>query len=253
MSKRDKTIDRLRGFAMFWVIVVHVLYWGNFFDNECINLLKSFFLFEMPLFFFITGASNNFTKINGYFYFVYKRYKRVLIPYWVFAVICAGLSIAKYSISGGKDVFTGIKILLSWLIPINRQITSVSYLTWALWFIPVYMCVILIIPLLKQMKQSKNCVEFVSLLLAVFVGTCVLKMGWAQNVAFYSFWTYIGLFYSDIMIASKQNCFRKCFVLIATIGAIMIIVFRFMGQSIDMQHNKFPPNITFLIYSLVIM
>lgn len=43
MSKRDETIDRLRGFAMFWVIVVHVLYWGNFFDNERINLLKPAF------------------------------------------------------------------------------------------------------------------------------------------------------------------------------------------------------------------
>ena len=49
MSKRDETIDRLRGFAMFWVIVVHVLYWGNFFDNERINLLKSFCLFESEL------------------------------------------------------------------------------------------------------------------------------------------------------------------------------------------------------------
>lgn len=253
MSKRDETIDRLRGFAMFWVIVVHVLYWGNFFDNERINLLKSFCLFEMPLFFFITGASNSFTKVNGYFYFVYRRYKRALIPYWVFAIICAGLSIAKYSISGGKDIFTGVKILLSWLIPINRQITSVSYLTWALWFIPVYLCVILIIPLLKQMKQSQNCVKFVFLLLAVFVVTCVFKMGWVQNVAFYSLWTYIGLFYSDIMIVSKQNCFRKSFVLIATVGAAMIIVCYFIGQSIDMQHNKFPPNITFLAFSIVMM
>ena len=49
---RDKTIDRLRGFAMFWVIVVHVLYWGSFFNNGYVNLLKSFCLFEMPLFFF---------------------------------------------------------------------------------------------------------------------------------------------------------------------------------------------------------
>ncbi len=46
---RDKTIDRLRALAMFQVIVVHVLYWGNFFTNGYINLLKSFLLFEMPL------------------------------------------------------------------------------------------------------------------------------------------------------------------------------------------------------------
>ena len=78
-------------------------------------------------------------------------------------------------------------------------------------------------------------------------------MGWVQNVAFYSLWTYIGLFYSDIMIVSKQNCFRKSFVLIATVGAAMIIVCYFIGQSIDMQHNKFPPNITFLAFSIVMM
>ena len=67
MVKRDETIDQLRGLAIFWVIVVHVLYWGNFFDNNYINTIKSFCLFEMPLFFFLTGASNSFSKIDGYF------------------------------------------------------------------------------------------------------------------------------------------------------------------------------------------
>lgn len=43
---RDKTIDRLRGFAMIWVIVVHVLYWGNFFTNGYVNLLKSGAIFS---------------------------------------------------------------------------------------------------------------------------------------------------------------------------------------------------------------
>ena len=63
IMSRDKTIDRLRGFAMLWVIVVHVLYWGNFFSNGYVNFLKSFCLFEMPLFFFITGASNSLAKV----------------------------------------------------------------------------------------------------------------------------------------------------------------------------------------------
>ena len=52
MKKRDETIDLLRGTAMLWVILVHVLYWGDFFSSPFINLLKSFCLFEMPLFFF---------------------------------------------------------------------------------------------------------------------------------------------------------------------------------------------------------
>ncbi|MDO5138386.1 MAG: acyltransferase family protein, partial [Oscillospiraceae bacterium] len=80
---------------MIWVIVVHTLYWGNFSSDSSFNLIKSFFLFEMPLFFFVTGASNSFSRSTGYYRFVFRRYKRILIPYWVFALICAGWTIGR--------------------------------------------------------------------------------------------------------------------------------------------------------------
>lgn len=250
---RDKTIDRLRGFAMLWVIVVHVLYWGNFFTNGYVNLLKSFCLFEMPLFFFVTGASNSFSKISGYFDFVSKRFQRILIPYWVFAIICAILSVGKYSMEGNMDFFTGIMVLLSWLVPIDRQMTSVSYLTWALWFVPVYLCVVLIIPMLKRVRNSARKIEFAFLLLGIFVLTCLLKMGWLQNVAFYSFWTYVGLFYSDIKLVAEQKNFRRYFLYLAGAGAATICLIYFAGGALNMQSNKFPPNIIFLVYSIMMM
>ncbi len=250
---RDKTIDRLRGFAMFWVIVVHVLYWGNFFTNGYVNLLKSFCLFEMPLFFFITGASNSFSKISGYFDFVSKRFHRILIPYWVFAIICAFLSIGKFSIEGNMDFLAGIKVLLSWMVPVNRQITSVSYLTWALWFVPVYLCVVLIIPVLRRMRDSTRKIEFAFLLIGIFVVTCLLKMGWFQNVAFYSFWTYMGLFYRDIKTAAEQKHTRRYFLYLATAGLAVICILYLAGQPIDMQSNKFPPNLVFLVFSIMMM
>ena len=247
---RDKTIDHLRGFAMFWVIVVHVLYWGSFFTNGYVNLLKSFCLFEMPLFFFITGASNGFSKTKNYFDFVSKRFQRILIPYWVFAVICALLSIVKYGMEGNMDFFTGIKVLLSWMIPINKQMTSVSYLTWALWFVPVYLCIVLIIPVLKWMKQSAHKIIFGFLLFGVFIATCLLNLGWIQNISFYALWTYIGLFYSEIKFAVNQKQTRKYFAFTFVSGAAMICLLHFAGQSLDMQANKFPPNIMFLHFPL---
>ena len=238
---------------MLWVIVVHVLYWGNFFTNEYVNLIKSFFLFEMPLFFFITGASNSFSKINSYRDFLGRRFRRILIPYGVFAIICAVLSMMKYSLEGSMDILTGIKVLLSWLVPIDRQMTSLPYLTWALWFIPVYLCVVLIIPILKQMRGSARKIEFAFLLLGVFVLTCLLKMGWLQNVAFYTFWTYVGLFYRDIKLAVEQKCTRKFFLYIAAAGAAAICMLYFAGQPIDMQSNKFPPNIMFFVFSTMML
>ncbi len=253
MEKRDKTIDHLRGFAMLWVIVVHVLYWGNFFNNGSINLLKSFCLFEMPLFFFVTGASNSFGRTDGYFKFVLKRYKRILIPYWVFAFICAGVSIIYFGFSSGIDFISAIKILISWLIPIDRQITSISYLTWALWFIPVYLCVVLIIPLLKQVNKSTKAILFAIALLVLFLVTCLFNLGWIQNVVFYSFWTYMGLFYSDIIQRLKQHSFRKSLCFVALIGVVVMAILYVLGEPIDMQQNKFPPNIMFGIFSLIMM
>ena len=250
---RDKTIDRLRGFAMIWVIVVHVLYWGHFFTNGYVNLFKSFCLFEMPLFFFVTGAGNSFSKINGYFNFVRKRFQRILIPYWVFAIICAILSIVKYKTEGNMDFLTAIKVLLSWLVPIDRQKTSVSYLTWALWFVPVYLCVVLIIPLLKKMKDSGRKIECAFLLLGIFVAACLLGAGWLQHVAFYSFWTYVGLFYSDIKSAAEQKRTGKYFLLIAVAGMAATCLLFLTGQLLNMQYNKFPPNIMFLAFSITMM
>lgn len=253
MKCRDKTIDNLRGLAMIWVIVVHVLYWTNFFENNHINLLKSFCLFEMPLFFFVTGASNGFSKDKGYFSFVLRRYKRILIPYWVFAIICAVLSIAYLQLSNEINVYTAAKVLISWMIPIDRQITSISYLTWALWFVPVYLCVVLIIPGLKHLRESRYAKLLVIALFAIFTITSIFNLGWIQNVAFYSFWTYVGLFYNDIIQKVNQKSFRRQMGVIGLAGMVALAVLFLLGYPIDMQHNKFPPNIIFGVFSVMMI
>lgn len=250
---RDKTIDRLRGFAMLWVIVVHVLYWGEFFTNESVNLLRSFCLFEMPLFFFITGASNSFSKIDSYFAFVSKRFQRILIPYWVFAIICALLTMGKLRAEGHLDFLTGILVFVSWMVPISRKVATVSYFTWALWFVPVYLCVVMLLPALKKMKASSRKIEFALLMVGLFVLTCLLKLGWIQHVAFYAFWTYVGLFYRDIKAATEQKQTRKYFLYSAVAGMAIMWMLCVAGQPLDMQFNKFPPNMIFFAFSVMIM
>ncbi|MBR3354811.1 MAG: acyltransferase [Oscillospiraceae bacterium] len=254
MIERDETIDRLRGIAMIWVIAVHALYWGAFCSDQTFNLLKSFFLFEMPLFFFVTGAANSFSRSNSYSGYVYKRFKRILIPYWVFAIICAGLTIAKIiRREGGIDPETAVKIIGSWLVPIDKQITSIQYLTWAVWFIPVYLCVVLTIPLLKKIKLTKISLVFILVLLVLFVLSCVFSFGWFQNVFFYVVWTYIGLFYSEIKASLCKNSFKRLLTFIALCSLSALAVLRANQYSLDMQANKFPPNIAFCFFSIAAM
>ena len=233
---------------MLWVIVVHVLYWGYFFGLGRVRLLQSFLLFEMPLFFFVTGASNGFSATKGYFNFVFKRYKRILVPYWVFAAICACISIVFYK--GNLDAPLITKIALSWFIPVDRQISSVSYLSAALWFVPVYLCVVLAIPLLKRAKASKNAIFFFFTLVILFFATCAANLGWIKNVAFYSIWTYVGLYYNDFVRRLNQKGFRWKIALVSLTGAVAVVALHALGVPLDMQLNKFPPNIAFGFFSM---
>lgn len=253
MKNRDKTIDNLRGFAMIWVIFVHVLYWGNFFRNETIILLKSFCLFEMPLFFFVTGASNSFSKKDNYFSFILKRYKRILVPYWIFAIICAFLSIIYFRYSTGINFITAIKVLISWLIPINMQMTTLPYFTWALWFIPVYLCVVLVIPFLKAVKETRYEKPFSILLFLFFVIASYKRLGWIQNVIFYSFWVYLGLFYKEIKLNLRKHYFKIIIITTTICSFLSLVIFFYKGYPIDMQYNKFPPNIMFALFSNIMM
>ena len=238
---------------MIWVIFVHVLYWGEFFQNSTVNLVKSFFLFEMPLFFFVTGASNSLGKNDGYFPIVFRRYKRFLIPYWFFAVICAILTIARTGVCDGIEPASALKILFSWLLPLNRQITTIPYLTFALWFVPVYLCVIVTVPILRRIKESKIGTLFLFLFVLVYILTCFSALGKLQKVVFYALWTYIGLFYRDITAGLHRPHFKKYAGLISAAGVVIMVTLYFAGYSLDMQYNKFPPNAMFAAFSMAIM
>lgn len=246
---RDKTIDRLRGFAMLWVILIHALYWGEFFTNTHVNLLKSYLLFEMPLFFYVTGASSRYSNTTEYFHFLFRRFKRFMIPYWVFSAICVALTISYHAIYNTMNLSTAIQTLLSWILPFDTQISSLSYLTWALWFIPVYLCVLTLIPLLKK-AAATHPVRYFIILACIFMIVCLCRTGWIQNIAFYGLWTYIGLFHKEIALAAKSKEHQKYFILSAIASSSGMILTFLCGASLDIQYHKFPPNITFALYSI---
>lgn len=250
MKTRDKTLDYLRALAIFQVIFVHVLYWDAVISHEKINILKSWFLFEMPLFFFIIGACNSFKDVNNYFDFIRRRLLRILVPYWMFALICIMISIKCYDQIGIIEI---VNITLSWLIPMDKQITLVPYIVNPLWFVSVYLCIVILIPILKYMKNSNRDKEFVFLILLLFIGISFFDMAWMQKVIFYSLWVYIGLFYNEIKTAVLRNDIRKKAWKLTGVGVFVICILSFVGYTLDMQYNKFPPNIMFFLYSYVVM
>ena len=76
--KRDEQLDIYRAMSMMYVLcVTHVVYWLYI----GLEPIKSLILVEMPIIFFITGASLSLTKKKSFRKALKNRTKRVLIPY----------------------------------------------------------------------------------------------------------------------------------------------------------------------------
>ena len=255
MRNRDVFLDDVRGCAMIWVILVHSLYWIGLFSNYPIYIIKSFFLIEMPIFFFVTGASCQLSTYKSYRIFVGKRLQRILIPYWIYAAVCLAF-IFIYHIGVMQESYNVsqiIECIVSWIIPSDRKSLSVSFLSWALWFIPIYCICIIIIPLLLKMKRGGKGILTLFFLGIIFIVLDFADIYYVQMTAFYLIWIMVGMFYPEIRLAynRKPKITIKISFCIFILGIVCsIMMHEIMGYSYNMQTNKFPPNMMFLSYSV---
>jgi len=198
LPQRDNVLDILRGLAMIYVIFIHCIYWINIFNGRYSSTIKSLFLIEMPLFFFIAGASNSMGKQKGVLRFYFSRFQRILLPYWIYGIICIILTIlAKKVITFEQEkyFFVNLPMLFS-------PVSSLPYMTWTLWFVPIYLYVMLAFPLLKWYyeRHERENKKYIPLIIFALL---LCNTGWevlyeAKMVIFYCFWTYLGLFYRRI-------------------------------------------------------
>jgi peptidoglycan/LPS O-acetylase OafA/YrhL len=193
VGHRNRDIDTLRGFAMMYVIFIHCLYWIGLFNGKYSSVIKSLFLIEMPLFFFIAGASNSLGRKRKLFNFYFSRFQRILLPYWIYGIICIALTIIAQKMMHFEQLRYFSLSIPNFFIPIS----NVPYLTGALWFVSVYLYIILLFPFLKWYyeRHENDNGKFIPLLVfPLLLG----NNGWevlydAKMVFFYGFWTYLAM------------------------------------------------------------
>jgi hypothetical protein len=259
MNIRDEKLDIFRGLAMLWVIFNHTTYWLNFFSNtQCLSVTKSLLLIGTQLFFFIAGASNGMSRRKNILKFYSIRFKRVLLPYWIYAIICIIIFLLSKNITASSEFSYYIKsALYNWFIALNHQWASHGMLTWALWFIPVYLSVMLLFPFLRKFyeKFTSSKIRMIPLIVfALLVFLFQYDIGMGDNIlrhcrmaAFYGFFAYLGLFFTEIF---KKKHTKIAIVLLFVCISATILSILFLHQSPNMQTNKFPPNFLFLIYTM---
>ena len=242
---RDKNLDRLRAVAMMWVLGIHTVYWNDLFSENG-SVIRSFFLIEMPLMFFVTGASNMKSSITNYGEFVIKRLKRIIIPYWVYALIVCIINVDK-----GVD-YNGMLVDFFLFRGAGYGCTC-----WALWFIPTYIQIIILYPLIKKYFLYSKKMEFrvMPLLLSILI---VFALSFnnsfveIRKVILYGGFTYLGCFYDDLQKYEKK--YKKSIIIIMCIAVLlMIILYKNNIYGLNMQDNKGYVNLMFYLFAITSM
>ena len=267
---REKTLDYLRGLAVFQVVFVHTIYWLDIIKPESLTVVKSFTLFEMSLFFFVTGAVNSLKDHRSYGSFCIKRIRGLMIPYYIYSAVCIGISVIYYTASGEFSVFLAAKMVLSWLIPVNTQIMPLWYFTWALWFVPVYLVAIVFFPLIKRAVNRFGRTAIAFQVLIFIIIEIILNLSLKQvpdegagiyvnqlsdiirESFFYMIFMGTGVLYPQLKMRKKKDLAISSAILISSAAGLLISAL-LLGDTLDMQINKFPANHVFLCYSFAFM
>lgn len=252
---------------MLQVVFVHTIYWLYSIQP---TVAKSFSLFEMLVFFFVTGAVNSIKEYRSYGSFCIKRVKGLMIPYYIYAAICMAIAGSYYLKTGEFSSGLAFQMFLSWLIPVNTQIMPMWFFAWALWFVPVYLVSIVLFPLVKKnvRRFGRVSIAFLVLLFLLVevasgllskhmpdgaVGTYIrLLSDIIRESSFYIIFMGAGVLYSQFKLRKTTDLLVSFAVLAVSVAGLCISSLVF-GQSLDMQTNKFPPNHVFLFYSFAVM
>lgn len=255
---RDLQLDAYRALAIIFIVcVVHVTYWLGIGEEPVLSLL----LFEMPVIFFIAGASQAVSrKQRTLLHTIKSRCKRVVLPYYIYAV----LMLAMLSV---------LTMLSVWLFPyVSRFATDSQHAAFDitaytcndvldvvlfqgiaqlplgshLWFIAPY----LLLSLLFAVEQRLLCrlPAWVDVLLSIllFVVTSLL----CDDYLLHTLAAY------NIFMVAGYCCYgrtsRRMVLLLLPIAAAALAGLWLIGYDFaPMQSNKFPPNAMFVAYGLL--
>lgn len=241
---RNVGLDLARGILMMYIIIIiHGVFWLNLLPRPYSSIL----LIEMPLIFFISGLAYSYTvkssniTLQEYIHFIKTRAARILIPYFVYAITCI-----LFILINLNDVNI-INLTMDWLNPFKYGgASSIYLLNWHLWFIPPFLAVTLVLPLIRLKIFSK--IPDLIMLLATTVA--FLLFDYLNSVlsipAFYFIWTVLGY-----KVGKGLKMSVPVLMILSVISSLVLLLTGVLNHlNLDMQTNKFPPNYLFLLFSI---
>jgi peptidoglycan/LPS O-acetylase OafA/YrhL len=203
---------------------------------------------EMPILFFITGAGVSLSKQESPIAFYVHRLSRILIPFWIYGAVYLAL---EFTIGSGIRSVNET-ILIGWLVPLKEPPSTLAPLNWHLWFVPIYLAVTLLLPALRslhyRLPERARYVPLIAWPVVIWQMQRLTGFDQTRMVVFYSFWAYLGLFYTQL----KERPWPRGAVLACSLIAYASLTGLILAgwYLSDFQWNKFPPNLAFLLLGI---
>ena len=243
---RDVQLDCYRSMTMMNIVcIMHPMLWFR------LNVLgfDPTMLLDMPVMFFIAGASQQYTQRRTLLETIKNRSLRVLLPYYIslcfILLFMIASTLLRLSFEGEPlDIrqigMSGIIKLL--LTGGNQHIPYLGYT----WFISTYMVISCSLPLQQWAMEKIDGKCYLLLLLACFA--CWKSMGIespeniVENVMSYNVFYVLGY-----VTYKKAN--TKW--LIAAAAVVVCLYLIISGIALPFGNHKFPSDMVFIAYSIV--
>lgn len=244
-TTRDTRLDTYRALIMIYIVcVIHTTYLFGVGTEPVLSAI----LFEMPVIFFIAGASQSVTdKQRSIKETIINRSKRILLPLYIFLFFAftiaifltvTGTKIPPYTIDVRQFTTAGIaKVLLTG----GCDIFPFYGYTW---FISVYFIISCSLPIQQKLLHRIPATIYLAVMAAIvfvisplhFIGEMELK-----HIPLYNFFYITGYIY-------YKQCPRRLFTATAIIATTVTVICFCDGNMIPMQAHKFPADALFLVF-----
>jgi len=252
---RDHSLDLLRGLAALSIIFIHTTFWsGEAYVPQKVESLS--LILDVPFFFFLSGWA------AGYVRSLKKSLLSLVsiyLKYLVFFCMYLALLLGGLAVFGWDNGLTVSNLLGDLFFRVGAG-TAFPVVMGSIWFMPVYFTVVPLGSLLLWLflRLSGGEEKALSRWTALGLGLSLLALGctWAgvripllsQTTLFYLFFYLLGLLCRDVTIPRLSWTAG----LIVLDLAVMVLLGRRLGLDfLVMQDMKFPPNMIYLLFSLV--
>ncbi len=241
--KRNEAIDMLRGLSIFAMVLLHTN--AYFLSIPLVFFIWNYGQFAVPVFIFCSSylfftKKYFFGSWSEVFTHIKKRLPRLLVPYYIFAVIYIFLQYLKEP----------SRVTLRYLFQ-NLTITEGISINW---LVLLFVFFTFLMPLISYMWSHKKILFYLYVFLSM--GSSVVFMFYQPTVN-YRFimwlpWSLIIVF--SFLIAKNEHrkwFFRSFFLFWLAVFVTTYFIQREVGHSLRMFDNKYPPNLYHLSFGLV--